>query len=89
MPQTVYSWIGSAYLLTYAALTPFWGKTSDIFGRKPVLLAANVVFFVGSLVCALANSIGILIAGRAVQGAGGGGLLVLVNITLADLVSLR
>ncbi len=87
--QTAYSWIGSAYLLTYAAITPFWAKCSDIFGRKPVLLIANVVFLVGSLVCALANSAAMLIAGRAVQGAGGGGLIILVNITVSDLVSLR
>lgn len=87
--QTAYSWIGSAYLLTYSSITPFWAKMSDVFGRKPILLAANVVFFVGSLVCALSNSVGMLIAGRAIQGAGGGGLIVLVNITLADLVSLR
>ena len=87
--QTAYSWIGPTYLLTYAAITPFSAKCSDIFGRKPVLLIANVVFLVGSLVCALANSAAMLIAGRAVQGAGGGGLIVLVNITVSDLFSLR
>ncbi|PQE27754.1 Major facilitator superfamily domain general substrate transporter protein [Rutstroemia sp. NJR-2017a BVV2] len=87
--QTAYSWIGSAYLLTYSSITPLWAKMSDVFGRKPILLAANVVFFVGSLICALSNSVGMLIAGRAIQGGGGGGLIVLVNITLADLVSLR
>ena len=87
--QTGYSWIGSAYLLTYAAMGPFWAKSSDILGRKPALLAANIVFFVGSLVCALSSSVGMLIAGRAIQGAGGGGLIVLVNITLGDLVSMR
>ncbi|KAM3068359.1 hypothetical protein ACMFMG_009496 [Clarireedia jacksonii] len=87
--QTAYSWIGSAYLLTYSSITPLWAKMSDVFGRKPILLAANVVFFVGSLVCARSSSVGMLIAGRAIQGGGGGGLVVLVNITLADLVSLR
>ncbi|TVY62348.1 MFS-type transporter [Lachnellula suecica] len=87
--QSAYSWIGSAYLLPYAALSPFWGKLSDVFGRKPLLLAANVVFFVGSLMCGFANSVAMLIAGRAVQGTGGGGLVVIVNITVADLVSQR
>ena len=87
--QSAYSWIGSAYVLTFAAITPFSAKCSDIFGRKPVLLLANVVFLVGSLVCALAHSAAMLIAGRAVQGAGGGGLIVLVNITISDLFSLR
>ncbi|KAF2151851.1 putative major facilitator superfamily transporter [Myriangium duriaei CBS 260.36] len=84
-----YTWIGSAFLLANAASVPTWGKVSEIFGRKPVLLTANVVFLVGSLVCALANSIGMLIAGRAVQGLGAGGLVILVNITIADLFSLR
>ncbi|PSK60748.1 hypothetical protein B9Z65_898 [Elsinoe australis] len=84
-----YTWIGSAFLLGNAASIPTWGKISDIFGRKPVLLVANVIFFVGSLVAALANSIGMLIAARAIQGIGAGGLVILVNITIGDLFSLR
>ncbi|KAF4555917.1 Efflux pump dotC-like protein [Elsinoe fawcettii] len=84
-----YTWIGSAFLLGNASSVPTWGKVSDIFGRKPVLLAANIVFFIGSLVAALANSIGMMIAARAVQGIGAGGLVILVNITIADLFSLR
>lgn len=84
-----YTWIGSAFLLANAASIPSWGKVSDIFGRKPMLLLANIIFMVGSLVAALANSIGMLIAARAVQGLGGGGLVILVNITIGDLFSLR
>ena len=84
-----YTWIGSAYLLANSASTPSWGKVSDVFGRKPVLLMANVVFFIGSLVAALSNSIGMLIAARAIQGAGGGGLITLVNICISDLFSMR
>ena len=84
-----YTWIGSAFLLANAASIPSWGKISDIFGRKPMLLFANVIFMVGSLVAALSNSIGMLIAARAVQGIGGGGLIILVNIVIADLFSLR
>jgi len=84
-----YTWIGSAFLLGNAASIPSWGKISDIFGRKPMLLLANVTFLVGSLVAGLANSIGMLIAARAVQGIGGGGLIILVNITIGDLFSLR
>ena len=84
-----YTWIGSAYTLANAAATPTWGKISDIFGRKPVLMAANVVFLIGSLVAALSTSIGMLIAARAVQGLGGGGLVTLVNICIGDLFSLR
>jgi len=84
-----YIWIGSAYLLANSASTPLWGKISDIFGRKPVLLVANAIFFIGSLIAALSTSIGMLIAARAIQGAGGGGLVSLVNICISDLFSLR
>jgi EmrB/QacA subfamily drug resistance transporter len=84
-----YTWIGSAFLLANSASIPSWGKISDIFGRKPMLLFANIVFMVGSLVAALSNSIGMLIAARAVQGIGGGGLIILVNIVIGDLFSLR
>ncbi|KAF2172660.1 hypothetical protein M409DRAFT_16622 [Zasmidium cellare ATCC 36951] len=84
-----YVWIGSAYLLANASATPSWAKFSDIFGRKPMLLFANVIFFVGSLVAGLANSIGMLIAARAVQGIGAGGLSVLASIVVGDLIPLR
>lgn len=84
-----YTWIGSAFLLANAASIPSWGKVSDIFGRKPMLLVANIIFMVGSLVAALSNSIGMLIAARAVQGIGGGGLIILVNILIGDLFSMR
>ena len=84
-----YAWVGSAYLLTNAASVPFWGKISDVFGRKPILFLANGVFLAGSLVSALAVSLQTLIAGRAVQGLGGGGIVILVNICIGDLFSLR
>lgn len=84
-----YTWIGSAFLLANAASIPSWGKVSDIFGRKPMLLLANIIFMIGSLVAALSNSIGMLIAARAVQGLGGGGLIILVNIVIGDLFPLR
>ena len=84
-----YTWIGSAFLLANSASIPSWGKVSDIFGRKPMLLFANIIFMVGSLVAALSNSIGMLIAARTVQGIGGGGLIILVNIVIGDLFSLR
>ena len=87
--SAVYTWIGSGYLLGAAASTPIWGKVSDIFGRKPVLLVANSVFFVGSLLAAVSISSAMLIASRVIQGIGGGGLLVLVNICIGDLFSMR
>ena len=84
-----YTWIGSAFLLANSASIPSWGKVSDIFGRKPMLLLANVIFMIGSLIAALSVNIGMLIAARAIQGVGGGGLVILVNITIGDLFSLR
>lgn len=84
-----YTWIGSSYLLANASATPLWGKFSDIWGRKPMLIMANLVFMIGSLVAALATSIGMLIGGRVIQGLGGGGLIILVNIAISDLFSMR
>ena len=84
-----YTWINSAYLLSAAASTPTWGKFSDIWGRKPVLLLANVIFFVGSLISALSINVKMLIGGRVIQGIGGGGLIILSNICISDLFSMR
>jgi fucose permease len=84
-----YTWIGSAYLLANAASTPSWGKFSDIWGRKPILLVAAAIFFIGSLLAGVSVSIGMLIAARAIQGIGGGGLIILVNICISDLFSMR
>ncbi|PHH87343.1 hypothetical protein CDD83_8995 [Cordyceps sp. RAO-2017] len=84
-----YVWIGSAYLLGNATFVPTWGKISDIFGRKPVLISAVVIFWIGSLLCAVSNSMGMLIAARAIQGVGGGGTIILPNICVSDLFSMR
>lgn len=84
-----YIWIGSAYLLGNATFVPAWGKISDIFGRKPVLIGAVAIFWIGSLLCAVSNSMGMLIAARAIQGVGGGGTIVLPNICVSDLFSMR
>ncbi|KAE9980201.1 hypothetical protein EG328_000435 [Venturia inaequalis] len=87
--STGFAWIGSAYLLAGAASEPIWAKTSDIFGRKPILMLANATFLAGSIICALATGMTTLITGRVVQGLGSGGLLVLVNILIGDLFSPR
>ncbi|KAI0014098.1 major facilitator superfamily domain-containing protein [Xylariaceae sp. FL0662B] len=83
-----YAWVGSAYALASTSATPVWAKLSDVFGRKPVLTAANGVFMVGSLVAALAASVVVLIAGRVLQGLGAGGIVVLVTIIIGDLFAL-
>lgn len=84
-----YTWIGGAYLLANAAASPILAKMSDIWGRKPMLLAAVAWFFVSSIICATAKDMGTLIAGRALQGVAGGGLIQLTNITISDLFSMR
>ena len=81
--------MGSAYLLATTESTPSWGKFSDIWGRKPASWGALAIFFFGSLLCGAASSMSMLIAGRAIQGTGGGGLLILVNICTIDLFSMR
>ena len=84
-----YAWIGSAFLLAAAVVAPSYGKLSDIWGRKSILLMANAIFFVGSAISGASVNISMLIVGRAVQGAGGGGLLSLVSIVIGDLFSQR
>ena len=84
-----YTWIGTSFLLANAASTPTWGKISDIWGRKPIILTATIVYFLGSVLSATAVSIAMLLVGRATQGAGAGGVLILANITIADLFSVR
>ena len=87
--QSGYSWMASSYLLANAACVPVWGKVSDVWGRKPILLLVNSVFLVGSLICALAVNIAMILVGRSVQGVGGGGIIVLSYICVSDLFSVR
>ncbi|GAB1198961.1 hypothetical protein APSETT444_008291 [Aspergillus pseudonomiae] len=87
--ESGYSWMASSYMLANAAAVPLWGKISDIWGRKRILLLANFTFLVGSLICALAINLPMILVGRAIQGVGGGGIIVLVNISVSDLFSVR
>lgn len=80
------SWIVSAYFLTATAVTPLYGKLSDIHGRRRTLFLAISIFLAGSVVCALAASLPMLIAGRAIQGLGGGGLMAIAQTVIGDLV---
>ena len=84
-----YAWIGGAYLISNAAAAPIWAKLSDIWGRKPILLSAVALFITASIVCALAVNMKMLIAGRAVQGTASGGLIMMVNICISDIFSMR
>src|SRR5215471_12011108 len=83
------SWVVTANLLSATAVTPLYGKLSDIHGRRAMLLIAIGVYAVGSLACALAPSMLALIFGRAVQGLGGGGLMPLVQTIIGDVASPR
>ncbi|OKL59816.1 hypothetical protein UA08_04977 [Talaromyces atroroseus] len=84
-----FTWIGTAYLLSAAASTPPWGKISDIFGRKPILMVTIIVFWIGSLIGALSVNINMLIAARVLQGIGGGGILGLSATIIGDVFSPR
>ncbi|KAL2021618.1 hypothetical protein VTK56DRAFT_6971 [Thermocarpiscus australiensis] len=84
-----YTWIGSAYMLATAAAAPMWGKVSDIWGRKPIILIAVGVFWIGSLLSAVSRNMAMLIAARGIQGVGGGGIVILVNVCIGDLFSVR
>jgi EmrB/QacA subfamily drug resistance transporter len=82
-------WIVTGYLLTATALAPLYGKISDIYGRRPTIYAAVLIFLAGSLVSALAPNMLTLIVGRAIQGMGGGGLFALSQTVIGDLVPPR
>ncbi len=83
------SWVVTAFMLTTTTTTPLYGKLSDLFGRRSVFFVAIIVFLAGSLLCGAAQSMGELIAFRALQGLGAGGLLVLAQASVADVVSPR
>src|SRR3954447_21679342 len=83
------SWVVTAYLLTGTAVTPLYGKLSDIHGRRAMMLIAICLFVLGSVACALAPSMTALVLGRALQGLGGGGLMALSQTIIADIVSPR
>jgi EmrB/QacA subfamily drug resistance transporter len=80
-----YSWVFSVYMLASTTTVPVFGKLSDIYGRKPVYAIAMLLFLLGSLLCGFSQSMGQLIAARAVQGLGAGGLLPLAFIIIGDL----
>ncbi|MEU9334965.1 MFS transporter [Streptomyces sp. NPDC048290] len=86
---SVFSWLFSGYLLAVTVSLPLYGKLSDTFGRKPVLIVGAVLFLIGSLLCALAWNMAALIAFRIVQGLGGGALQGTVQTLAADLYPLR
>lgn len=83
------SWMLSVYILAQCAVQPLYGKLSDIFGRKSCLMVAYVLFTIGTAGCGLAWSMGSVIGFRAIQGAGGAGMLSMVSIIITDLVPMN
>ncbi|KAF2760165.1 MFS general substrate transporter [Pseudovirgaria hyperparasitica] len=86
---TGYVWAGSSYLLASAISTPSLARCSDVWGRKPLILVADSLFLLGSLLAATSTSMAMFLVGRAIQGTGGGGIIVLVQIIISDLFSER
>ncbi|HEY2795189.1 MAG TPA: MDR family MFS transporter, partial [Micromonosporaceae bacterium] len=84
-----YSWVVTAYLLASTASTPLYGKISDLYGRRPVLLFAIMTFMIGSLAAGASQDMTQLIIFRAIQGLGAGGLMTLAFTIISDVVSPR
>jgi EmrB/QacA subfamily drug resistance transporter len=83
------SWVTTAYLLAQTVVTPLYGKMGDLYGRRPVLQVGLIIFLIGSALCGLSHSFAELIAFRALQGLGGGGLMVSAQAAIGDVVSPR
>ncbi|MEV6009668.1 MFS transporter [Streptomyces sp. NPDC051976] len=83
------SWVVTAYLLASTAATPLWGKLGDMYGRKRLFQTVIVIFLIGSALCGVAQNMGELIGFRALQGLGGGGLIVLSMAIVGDIVPPR
>lgn len=83
------AWVVTAYLITGTASTPLYGKLSDIYGRRVIMLTAIGIFVAGSVACAVAPTMPALVVARGLQGFGGGGLMALAQTIIADIVTPR
>lgn len=84
-----FAWVGTSYIVTSAIATPLLGKLSDLYGRRRIFQFTMVVFLIGSFLCGAANSMGQLIAARAFQGLGGGGIQALSFAVIGDIIPPR
>ena len=87
--RDLYTWVFTSYLIASAATTPLWGKLSDLWGRKGLYQTAIVIFMAGSVLAGVSSSMTTLVAFRAIQGLGAGGLFTLSMAILADVLSPR
>src|SRR4051812_3663722 len=83
------AWVVTAYLLAQTVVTPVYGKLGDLYGRKIILQSAVVLFLAGSMLCGLSQSMTQLIIFRAIQGLGGGGLMVTSQAVVGDIIPPR
>ncbi|MEO5903065.1 MAG: MFS transporter [Gemmatimonadaceae bacterium] len=83
------AWVVTAYLLAQTVVTPLYGKLGDLYGRKKIVQTAIIIFLAGSVLCGLSQSLTQLITFRAIQGLGGGGLMVTTQAVVGDIVPLR
>lgn len=86
---TQYVWIANSFVLASSVLQPLFGQVADVFGRQPPLVVSVALFILGSGIGGSAHNVGMLIAGRTIQGVGAGGVYVLIDIVCCDLVPLR
>jgi EmrB/QacA subfamily drug resistance transporter len=84
--NSLYSWITTAYLVASTVFVPIWGKLSDLYGRKPILLIGISIFLLGSVLCGLSNSAEFLIIARALQGLGSASLFTSALAIIADII---
>lgn len=85
----IMQWVSTTFILTSTVTMPFYGRMGDKIGRKRLLIFALALYALGKAVCGLAPNMGVLITGRAISGLGGGGLIILSQAVLADVVSAR
>src|ERR1700694_3225164 len=83
------SWVITAYLLASTAVAPVFGTLSDIYGRRVMIIVSLALFVAGSILCAMAPNITVLILARGLQGLGGGGIMPVVQTVISDVVSPR
>src|SRR5207342_577363 len=83
------SWVITAYLLAATAVAPVFGTLSDIYGRRAMVIASLTLFMAGSVLCAVAWSLPILILARGLQGLGGGGIMPVIQTVISDIVTPR
>ncbi|KAL3481047.1 major facilitator superfamily domain-containing protein [Aspergillus californicus] len=82
-------WSGTSFLLSSTVFQPNFASLSGIFGRRPLVLVALTLFFIGTVICSVADGFTLMLVGRSIQGVGGGGLIALSEVIVTDLVPLR